>query len=295
MHPRVELFGYQIDAIRMGDAVRRLLTWIAAEEPLCRYVVTPNVDHTVMLHERADFRKTYDDAGMILADGMPIVLASRLLKKPLPERVTGADLVYALFDAANVFCRTQRGSDISHRELCLIGANSTHSELTTDHAWQESCEAGKPLQRQLRVYLLGAGPGVAERAAANIDARWPAVAVVGTYSPPLGFEQDEHQNEEILGRIAAVQPDVVVVGLGAPKQELWVHRHRFLIQARVALCVGAAIDFLAGEKPRAPAWMQSTGLEWLYRLLSEPRRLARRYARDAWIFPRIVWNEWRQS
>ena len=105
--------------------------------------------------------------------------------------------------------------------------------------------------RPLRVYLLGAGPGVAARAAQNILARWPGVEVVGTDSPPLGFERNQTINDEVLERIAAAQPDVLIVGLGAPKQELWVNAHRERIHASVALCVGATIDFLAGEKRRA--------------------------------------------
>jgi N-acetylglucosaminyldiphosphoundecaprenol N-acetyl-beta-D-mannosaminyltransferase len=86
----------------------------------------------------------------------------------------------------------------------------------------------------------------------------------------------------------------LVIGLGAPKQELWVHRHQHELQAKVALCVGATIDFLAGHRRRSPLWMQRAGLEWLHRVMSEPRRLAARYARDAWIFPQLVWREWRR-
>jgi N-acetylglucosaminyldiphosphoundecaprenol N-acetyl-beta-D-mannosaminyltransferase len=144
----------------------------------------------------------------------------------------------------------------------------------------------------LRVYLLGAAPGVAQRAAMKIGERWPDVSVVGTYSPPLGFERDWRENDAILARIAAVRPDVLVVGLGAPKQELWVNAHRERIEASAVLCIGATIDFLAGEKRRAPGWMRRCGLEWLHRVASEPRRLLGRYARDAWIFPRLVWREW---
>jgi N-acetylglucosaminyldiphosphoundecaprenol N-acetyl-beta-D-mannosaminyltransferase len=248
----VRLFGIGIDALRMDEAVARVLTWLNGPPAGCRYVVTPNVDHTLLFQQSEEFRRVYDDAGLVLADGMPVVVASRLLRRPLPERVTGADLVPALFEAA-------------------VPA------------------------RPMRVYLLGAGPGVAARAAAAIVARWPAVQVVGIDSPPLGFEKNEAENAAILRRIAAATPDVVVVGLGAPKQELWVHRHRGQIEARVALCVGAAIDFLAGEKPRAPLWMRRFGLEWAHRLGSEPRRLFKRYARDAWIFPQLVWREVRRA
>ena len=84
---------------------------------------------------------------------------------------------------------------------------------------------------------------------------------------------------------------MLVVGLGAPKQELWVHRHQPHIEANVALCVGATLDFLAGHKRRSPVWMRKVGLEWLHRVASEPRRLLRRYVRDAWIFPKLVCHE----
>lgn len=251
-HPRVSLFGIEIDVVRMPDAVDQLLAWIGQDEGVCRYVVTPNVDHAVLLEEHAGLRQAYAAASLVLADGAPVVLASRLLGRPLPERVAGSDLVPKLFDAANA-------------------------------------------RRPLKVYLLGGMPGVAERAAANIAVKWPQVEVVGTASPPFGFERDAQQSSQLLEEISLARPDVLLVGLGAPKQELWVHEHRDAIAARVALCIGATIDFLAGERKRAPIWMQRAGLEWLYRLLSEPRRLWRRYARDAWLFPQLVWRERRMK
>jgi N-acetylglucosaminyldiphosphoundecaprenol N-acetyl-beta-D-mannosaminyltransferase len=147
----------------------------------------------------------------------------------------------------------------------------------------------------LRVFLLGAAPGVAERAAEQIHSQWPGVHVVSCYSPALGFEKSDEQNDAILERIAAAKCDLLVVGLGAPKQELWVSQHRERIAARAALCVGATIDFLAGEKRRAPVWMRRTGLEWLHRMASEPRRLAGRYLRDAIQLPRLMWQEFRAA
>jgi len=140
----------------------------------------------------------------------------------------------------------------------------------------------------LRVFLLGAAPGVAVRAGENIRKRWPWVKICGTYSPPLGFEKDNTECECIVQMISAAKPQLVVIGLGAPKQELWAQRFHKCIDARVMLCVGATIDFLAGEKARAPLWMRKLCIEWLHRLLTEPRRLAKRYLRDAWIFPQLV-------
>jgi N-acetylglucosaminyldiphosphoundecaprenol N-acetyl-beta-D-mannosaminyltransferase len=143
-------------------------------------------------------------------------------------------------------------------------------------------------KHKLRVFLLGAGPGVALRAANRIHERWAGVEVCGTYSPAPGFEHDEAECERILQMISQAHPMVLIVGLGAPKQEIWVHRYRERIDALAALCVGATIDFLAGEKARAPLWMRKARLEWVHRMISEPRRLAGRYAKCAWIFPQLV-------
>jgi N-acetylglucosaminyldiphosphoundecaprenol N-acetyl-beta-D-mannosaminyltransferase len=148
---------------------------------------------------------------------------------------------------------------------------------------------------ELRVFLLGAAPGVAEIAAGRIQEQWPRVRVVGTYAPPIGFENDDAENAKIVAVIEKAQPDLLLIGLGAPRQELWVHGHHRLLAAKVAICAGATIDFLAGHKRRSPIWMRRVGLEWLHRLGSEPRRLAARYARDAWVLPQLLWQEWRRS
>lgn len=247
---RVHLFGIDIDAVRMDQAVAQILIWVNGRDGECRYVVTPNVDHVVLYQESDELRRAYSQASLVLADGAPVVAASRLLGRPLPERVAGSDLVPCLFNEA---------------------------------AWQ---------RMPLRVYLLGGMPGVGQGAAERIAAGWPGVKVVGLASPPLGFEHEPSLNRELVADINARAPDLLLVGLGAPKQELWVHRHYHELTVPAALCIGATIDFLAGHRSRAPHWMRRSGLEWLHRVLSEPRRLARRYARDAWIFPRLVWREW---
>lgn len=256
--PRIDLFGIQIDAVNMSQAVVRIRQLIDQRLEPCRFVVTPNVDHVVMLQTNGDFRQAYRQAELVLADGWPVVWASRTLGKPLPGVVPGSDLVPALFRQASESHLAERGSP-------------------------------------LRVYLLGAAVGVAARAARHIECTWSGVDVVGEYSPPAGFEHDAIETARILDRISSVRPDLLVVGFGAPKQELWVHRHQEDLKASVALCVGATIDFLAGERRRAPLWMRRARLEWLHRLLCEPRRLCGRYARGARVFPRLVWQEWRTA
>lgn len=143
----------------------------------------------------------------------------------------------------------------------------------------------------LTVFLLGAQPGIAARAANRIAAQWNRIRIVGYYSPPMGFEADCSESRKIHKMINEADPDLLIVGLGAPKQEIWIHKNADKIHAGIALCVGATIDFLASEKRRAPLWMRKIGLEWFHRLISEPKRLATRYLMDAYCFPVIVAKE----
>lgn len=146
--------------------------------------------------------------------------------------------------------------------------------------------------KSINVFLLGAMPGVADRAKVLIMQKWPNVNIVGTLSPDFGFDKDDQQSRQICAVVNATNADILVIGLGAPKQELWIASYSQQLNCQAALCVGATIDFLAGEKPRAPVWMRKTGLEWMHRLFSEPKRLAKRYIIDALIFPKIVYKEW---
>lgn len=127
-----------------------------------------------------------------------------------------------------------------------------------------------------RHFFYGGAPGVAETLAARLAERFPGLIVAGTHSPPfrpLTAAEDAAEVE----LINAARPDYVWVGLGSPKQDLWIADHRSSLDASVLFAVGAAFDFHSGGLRRAPVWMQRTGSEWLYRLLAEPRRLLRRY------------------
>jgi N-acetylglucosaminyldiphosphoundecaprenol N-acetyl-beta-D-mannosaminyltransferase len=245
--PRVQLFGIEIDPITMQEAVGRSLAWMREPYFKCHVIVTPNLDHVVRLQHDGGMRGAYAQAALVVADGWPVVAASRWLGCPLPERVAGSDFVPALLAAG-------RGEGMS-------------------------------------VFLLGAMPGVAQVAAARIQREWPGVRIAGTHSPPLGFEKDEEACQEILQQLDAARPDFLVVGLGCPKQELWLARYASQLPCKVAIAAGATIDFLAGKQVRAPRWMQQTNLEWAYRLLRDPRRLAHRYWTDAVRFPAIFFRE----
>jgi N-acetylglucosaminyldiphosphoundecaprenol N-acetyl-beta-D-mannosaminyltransferase len=113
-----------------------------------------------------------------------------------------------------------------------------------------------------------------------LEARYPGLKVVGAWCPPMGFDRDESQWRALVARMEAAAPDLVYVGLGFPKQERVMVRLRAVAPGAWFLGCGASIDFIAGYRRRAPKWMQRSGTEWLFRMLSEPRRLAGRYLRD---------------
>lgn len=131
-----------------------------------------------------------------------------------------------------------------------------------------------------KVFLLGAAEGVAAKAAENLKEKYKGLNIVGTYSPSYGFEKNEEEIQQIIKMINEVKPEVLAVGLGAPKQEKFLYNYRNQLNVPVALAIGASIDFEAGNIDRAPKWMQHRGLEWFYRLCKEPKRMFKRYLVD---------------
>ncbi len=134
--------------------------------------------------------------------------------------------------------------------------------------------------RGYKIFLLGATPEVAEAAQRRMKALNPNVRVVGHFSPPIR-PIDEFDNEPILARIEAAQPDILLVAFGSPKQEKWIGRNRHRLKVPVCIGIGGSLDFLAQSVRRAPAWMQKSGMEWLFRMCVDPVRLGPRYFHDA--------------
>ncbi len=143
------------------------------------------------------------------------------------------------------------------------------------------CDAGRAVG--LRHYLFGGVSGVAAALTQRLEQRFPGVQIVGSYEPPFRpLTDDEFRAWQ--AEVARVRPDIIWVGLGAPKQERFMAAHWRELDAGVMIGVGAAFDFLSGRVRQAPRWMQRSGLEWLFRLGTEPRRLARRYLKTNPIF-----------
>ena len=147
------------------------------------------------------------------------------------------------------------------------------------------CE--RSVTRGCRHFLYGGAKGVPEQLAAVLQQRFPGLCVVGTYSPPFRPLTPE-EDRKVVRMINEANPDIVWVGLSTPKQERWMAAHVGRLIAPVLIGVGAAFDFHTGRKPQAPRWMQRSGLEWLFRLLTEPRRLWRRYLVNNPLFVTLV-------
>lgn len=139
-------------------------------------------------------------------------------------------------------------------------------------------------------FLLGARPGVAERAAHVLSRRYPALRIVGTHHGY--FDREGEENRAVIAQINACQPDVTFVAFGMPHQELWIHHHAHELDTGVLLAAGACFDYVAGVVRRGPRWMTDHGLEWLARILIEPRRLLWRYLVDNTQFAWIVLKQW---
>jgi N-acetylglucosaminyldiphosphoundecaprenol N-acetyl-beta-D-mannosaminyltransferase len=239
---RVRVGEVWIDAVTFAQALDDVEALV--EQGQGGAVFTPNIDHVVNAAAHQQFREAYARASLSLADGQPVVWASRLLRARLPERVSGSDLLPPLMQRA--------------------------------------------AQKGLRVYLLGGAPGVAEKAAQALRAD-PGVQIAGVDAPLLSLEPSA-ADDAAIERICAARPHLVLVALGSPKQELWIDRALPRLAPAVCLGIGAGLDFIAGTVRRAPRWMRRSGLEWLYRLGQEPRRLARRYL---WNDPKFVLLLWR--
>jgi N-acetylglucosaminyldiphosphoundecaprenol N-acetyl-beta-D-mannosaminyltransferase len=185
------------------------------------------LDTTSLMRARltSKIKSIYKNADLVTADGIGIVWASKFLGQPLPERVTGIDMIH---------------------ELCQLATSKNY-----------------------RIFLLGGKKGIAQRAKLKLESEFSKLNVVGTHHGY--FDQDR----EVIDKIRDTNPDILLVGMGFPKQEKWILKNAKKTGASIAMGVGGSFDILSGKLSRAPATFQKMGLEWFYRLLLEPKRLGR--------------------
>ena len=228
MGERLEILGVGIDKLTGQEALQQIGAFIASGQP--HQIVTANAEIIYQASKNEKMRSVINKAQMVTADGSGVVWASRQLGQPLPQRVTGIDLV-------NGIC-----------------------EQSAKEKW--------------KIYILGSAPGVAATAAVNIRDKFPGCNIIGTHHGYFHAKEEK----QILAELEQLQPDVLFVALGAPKQEYWIAEHMEQLQIPVAMGIGGSMDVLSGNVKRAPKWMQKMSLEWLYRLIIQPTRFKRMLA-----------------
>lgn len=226
MRGQESILNIKFDMVDEKEALDRLIGFLDEKSPL-KEVYTPNPEIVMLAQEDKELFKILNNADLVLADGIGLIVASKLKGLQLKHRVTGVD--------------------------------------TMDKLLQYCAENKKSF------FMLGGKPGIAEIACKNIEAKYEGVKIAGHYH---GYF-DEKDEAEIINKINNSKPDVLFVCLGAPKQEKWINKNKNKLNCALAMGVGGSVDVYAGVVERAPEIFQNLGLEWLYRLLKEPRRFKR--------------------
>lgn len=216
----------------------------------------------------------------------------------VPRYVITANLNYAMLVASD----PQMRSVTDDAAMILADGQPIvwRSWLAKPSQWLPGRVAGSDLlfrlaekadQHGWRIYFLGAEPGVAQACADELKTRYPGMQVAGVHSPPYR-ELSSIEIERQLDDIRQSRADILLVAFGQPKGEKWIHQHSQQLGVPVSIQVGASFDFAAGRVQRAPRWMQRTGLEWVHRMLGDPRRLIPRYCGNLYFLVRTSIREW---
>jgi N-acetylglucosaminyldiphosphoundecaprenol N-acetyl-beta-D-mannosaminyltransferase len=243
LRPSSAIFEIPIDLADPADLLSTISGWAA--DGRTRRVMYVNAHVVNQSRTTPGLGDALRRADLVYCDGYGVRLAARVLNRPVPHRMTGADWIWGL------------------ASLCQAG--------------------GHPL------YLLGSEPPLAREAAARLRRVYPGLDVVGAHHGFFALGSDH--NERVIEDIIAHGPRIVLVGMGTPKQELWVDRYAHLLNGAVVWTVGALFDYVSGRTPRAPRWLADNGFEWIFRLAIEPQRMWRRYLLGNPIFIKRVLSE----
>lgn len=232
----MRILGARVDHVSMAQAVSTAAEGMRNQPPFV--IVTPNSEIVVQANKNPRLMEIMEQAGMVVPDGIGLVIASKIVGQPLEERVTGIDLMYRLLDYAS--------------------------------------------QNKLSVFFLGGKPGIAELAASKAQEAYKGLKVAGTqhgYFKGLHTGVENSQEElEIVDRIKRLEVDMLFVALGAPNQEFFIDRYKDMLGAKLLMGVGGSLDVLSGTVQRAPEFWQKHGLEWLYRIVDDPKARLKRSA-----------------
>lgn len=229
--PPVRLFGIPLDNTTSREAVDRVFADLA--RGVGGWIFTPNLDILRRLTLDTEYAALTSAATLRLADGMPLIWASKLKGTALPERIAGSEIIW---------------------DLCERAAAERRS-----------------------VFFLGGNPGSAEAAIRVLRERYPSLIVAGVECPPIGFERDAGYAARLDAMLEAAAPDLCLVGLPSQKQDPLIGRLLPRFPRTWFAGIGVTFSFVAGEVKKPPVFLRRIGLEWFFRFVQEPRRLAHRY------------------
>lgn len=225
MPEKTDIHGVMIDNVNMDEALEIVLTMLKGKT--ANKIFTPNAEIIMQANRNPELLNILNSAELVIPDGAGVILASRILKCRLKEKVSGIDLV------KEILKNTKK----------------------------------KPVS----FFMLGGKPGIAEKASINILSDYPKAKIMGFRN---GYFE-ESEIPEIIKQINDSKAEILLVGLGAPKQEKWIHKYAGQLNSKVIMGIGGAIDVFAGNAALAPEFMRKAGLEWLFRLIKEPGRYKR--------------------
>jgi len=252
---RIKLFQVGIDQVDNQETIQKIEEFIVSKKP--HQIVTPDTLAVLRARKDPEYHAILKSADLVTPDGAGILWAATTLNYPLPERVTGIDIIH---------------------NICRLAAKKRYS-----------------------LYLLGSYPEVASEAALNLTKKYPGIKIAGTHHGYFNCEDRENcenvkndnsdrnkEEEEITAEIKEKRPDILLVGMGVPKQEKWINKNLNRLDVPVCMGVGGSFDVLSGRIPRAPLWMQRHGMEWIYRSIKQPNRAFRVFALFYFIWLVIV-------
>jgi len=252
---RIKLFQVGIDQVDNQETIQKIEEFIVSKKP--HQIVTPDTLALLRAGKDPEYHAILKSADLVTPDGAGILWAATTLNYPLPERVTGIDIIH---------------------NICQLAARKGYS-----------------------LYLLGSYPGVASEAALNLTKKYPGIKIAGTHHGYFRCEDSQNcedvkngnndknkEEEEIITEIKENRPDILLVGMGVPKQEKWINKNLNRLNIPVCMGVGGSFDVISGRIPRAPLWMQRHGMEWVYRSIKQPNRAFRTLALFYFIWLVIV-------
>lgn len=220
---KTNILGTMIDNITKAQALKTMLTFINSEKTHTIY--TPNAEICMEAYKNKEFQQVLNEGSLVIPDGQGVVLASRILKTPLTEKVAGFKLILSLLES----------------------------------------------KTPVSIYLFGSKPEVVEKAVSIIKSKYSEITIVGYRN---GYFE-ESDIPLIITDINKSKTQLLLVGLGAPKQELFIHKYKSSLSCNVIMGVGGSIDVIANEVKRVPEFFVTLSLEWFYRLIKQPKRLKR--------------------